>query len=210
VRTAILTLAVLLAALPLVGCTGSAPGRAVRTLPPGTYTDTFDAARDALRSRGFELARIDARLGVIETRPEASSGLATPWDRQSADMGARWRGLAHFERRRATVSFVPSGDRATGANQGNTAEPLADLEPDDLWALDLREWQGPVVMRVEIARERLVRPGKRVDATSVGLTTVGIGRQADGRDLTGDIEIEPAGYDVDLARLIADEIIARR
>ncbi len=184
--------------LSLVGCSGAAPGRAVRELQPGSYAHAFDAARDVLRDRGFDLARVDARAGVIETAPRGASGAATPWVRQSVNAEMGLRGLLQFERRVGRVSFRRAPE---GADR-------RDAPPPD-WRGDLRTWDGPIAMQVEVELERLHRSGRRVDPTSVRLTSTTLGRTVRGEELSGDVQIEQVGYDVEFSRVLADEIAKR-
>ena len=69
----------LISVLVLSGCATSRPAEFATA--PGGYAAAFDAAREVLREFRFELERVDARSGIITTRPKATAGLATLWDR---------------------------------------------------------------------------------------------------------------------------------
>ena len=66
-------LLILAASIFLSACTAR-PTATELVIAPETYVQTFDAARDVLRDRRFELERIDARSGVISTRPRTFAG----------------------------------------------------------------------------------------------------------------------------------------
>ncbi len=93
-RTLFLTLLGALAAL-LPGC-GTTPRPATALpIPSGRYAEAFDAAREALRDLRFDLERVDARLGVITSRPHATDGLATPWDLDQTSSRQEVQDLMH-------------------------------------------------------------------------------------------------------------------
>ena len=101
-RTLFLTLLGALAAL-LPGC-GTTPRPATALpIPSGRYAEAFDAAREALRDLRFDLERVDARLGVITSRPHATDGLATPWDLDQTSSRQEVQDLMHQQRRRVRL-----------------------------------------------------------------------------------------------------------
>ncbi len=177
-------------AVALSACASPGVGRDIRTLQSDDYIAAFNAARDALRGRGFELARVDAREGVIQTYPASSSGLLTPWRRHITDTDSAVRGVLHHEQRIARVTFSPAGA---------TPEP-GDDPPD------LREWDGGIAVRVEVIVQSFERPGTRPDPTSVRLASTTTGRTAGEPDLTAQPIVTPAGRDPELARAIAGDI----
>ena len=109
-----------------------------------TYAEAFAHGKDVLRDLGFELDRIDARAGVITTRPRVGSGLATPWVESESPLND----LAHRNRRRATLVFSPS---------------------DAPESEDLRLYAGGVDVECRIEVERVYTPGRRPSPTSVRL-----------------------------------------
>jgi hypothetical protein len=133
----------------LAGCAATPPAIDHLTVAPGGYPSAFEAAKDTLRDFEFELDRVDAREGVITTAPRAWSGAATPWLPYTSAPRDAIEGLGQFEQRTARVEFT-SDDPAPASG-------------------DLRDYPGEVRARVSVAVERLYRPGRRVDATSIRL-----------------------------------------
>lgn len=119
---------------------------------PADYPRVFDAAKEALVAARFELDRVDARAGVITTRPKPTSGLATPWDGEQSSLGQEVEDLLNRQYRRVRISFEP------GAGNG---------EPDPL--ADRRTAAAPMTATIEVTIDRLCRPGWRVDPVSVRL-----------------------------------------
>ena len=148
-----LVLATMLA--QMVGCSSVARST-VFVIDASAYDETFEAAKDTVRAFGFELDRVDARGGVLTSRPRRSSGLATPWVPHASDLGVAWNDLLHGDARRVTVTFRPQA--GTG--------PLR-LRRDPRY--DVREHGGAVQVRVDVVLEREQRPGLRADPTSVRL-----------------------------------------
>lgn len=142
--------ALVLSAALLASC--AAPQRSTTfETGAGEYTRAFEAAKDELRAAGFELERVDARAGVITTRPSASAGIFTPWVRDEQSFGAEWDGAANAERRIVTVRFAPASVQ-DGAG-------------------DLRDAAAPLQGEVEVEVRRLYRPGRTPESASVRLTT---------------------------------------
>lgn len=165
-RRTIPILSLALAAAALLGGCGSTPRPATALpIPAGRYEEAFNAARESLRDLRFDLERVDARLGVITSRPHATDGLATPWDRDQSTMRQEVEDLAHEQRRRVRISFVSPIDAAKPpppAGQAATL-PLQDAPAPR----DLVDQRGGLTMRVEVAVLRTQRPGWRVNANSV-------------------------------------------
>lgn len=179
--------ALALAAALLPSC--AAPQRSTTfDTPAGEYTRAFEAAKDELRAAGFELERVDARAGVITTRPSASAGLFTPWVRDEQTFGAELDGAANAERRVVTVRFLPA---AVSDGAG-----------------DLRDAEAALQGEVEVEVLRLYRPGRTPESASVRLTTQfrdpawqAAGLQPDVTSVYGD--------DPDLAAALAGRIARR-
>ncbi len=111
----------LLAAVTLLGCQSAAPVRSREAMvPAGRYAEAFDAARGVLLEHEFELARVDARAGVITTLPRQWAGFMTPWIPHAEEPGSSVDGLLNHERRRVRVVFSPT---AAPAPPGGGARP---------------------------------------------------------------------------------------
>jgi hypothetical protein len=148
----------LMALLPACAARRSADAEPADILiPAGQYAAAFDAARQSLADLGFELERIDARLGIITTRPKPSAGLATPWDQTQSVPAQEFEELVNRHFRRATITFRTTGEPEHLAGASQTAP---GPEP-----LDLRLVNTPIAGRVEVALERLHRPGWRLEPT---------------------------------------------
>lgn len=207
----------------LVGCQ-VAPRSDRFQAPAGGYEQAFDAVKDVLREHRFELERVDARRGVITTRPRASSGWATPWIRHASDAELATRGLLQRERRTVRVTFDAVAAAAPAVRpQAPTptptpalADPLLDqADPADRVSprpptgdADLRAHAGPIEARVEVFIERVYSPNRRLESTSVRLTS----EASDPRDAAAGRSAErlaPAGRDEALAGRLAREAAAR-
>ena len=171
-RRAVILSLVTLAASVVGGCgpsrtalAGLGAGGGPRSVGVGfdaaAYPRVFEAAKDELRARGFELDRVDARAGVITTSGMLSAGALTPWV-GGAGPSASIDDTFHRNERvvrvvfaRATPEGTLSVDRATWPGSGGAA--------------DLRLWPGAVTVRVEVDVFRSYEPGRRVDANSIRL-----------------------------------------
>lgn len=128
-----------------LGCRVSGP--TTTTVESDRYAEAFDVVKDTLREQGFELERVDARAGIITTRPQNSSGFFTPWvtsERRGRDEVAS---SLHRQRRIVEVRFLGGeGDRRTAA--------------------------APVTVDVSARVERVYQPGVRATPASVRLRHV--------------------------------------
>jgi hypothetical protein len=137
-------------------------------IAPGAYAATFQAVKDELRAAGFELDRIDARAGVITTRPHVSAGLGTPWIGDETTIGQEFEGLLNRQRRTVRVVFTPSqGEPETR----DAAAPFDARRP----GVELRA-------QVEVRVERVHRLGLRPSSASVRLSSVMDRGDRDGAD----------------------------
>jgi len=159
--------------------TGSLVGCASRTQPvsgaggrflaePGTYDAAFDIARDELIALGFTIDRVDAYSGVISTKPKASAGLATPWDREQSALKGEIADLAHPQQRTIRISFRPASE----VDQMPSDEPITQITgegaPRSVAEASLAD---PLVGLVEVSIERVYRPYRRVSPVHpVGVT----------------------------------------
>ncbi len=146
----LLPLLVTLAAI-LTGCAAEKPARF--TITQDQYDAAFSAAREELRGRHFDLARVDARAGIITTQPASSAGLATPWIDHTDTFEDSVDGVTQRERRRVEVRFLTAA-----------APALPETEVPEL---DVRAQPGPYEVDVRVIVERIYQPGRRPDATSV-------------------------------------------
>lgn len=140
-------LALIVLCFALIGCAAPGTGSEFRVEGAG-YAAAFDAARQTLIDARFDLERVDARAGVITTRPKSTAGLATPWDAEQSSISQEVEDLANQQQRTIRVWFEP--------------EIRADPAPEDL-----RHIEGPMVVRVEVVIERVHKPGWRIETTAV-------------------------------------------
>lgn len=142
----------------LCGCQSASPGSTSLRIAPGAYAATFAAVKDELRAFGFELDRIDARAGVITTRPHFSAGLATPWIGDESTLTQEFEGFFNRQRRTIRVVFTPT-DAESDSSPINT--------PIDTRALDVE-----LRAQVEVRVERVHRLGLRPSTASIRLSSV--------------------------------------
>lgn len=173
---------ILLVGGALGGCAAPTPPRSFE-VPAGRYDAAFEATKDILREHEFELARVDAREGVVSTLPRQWAGFATPWIPFDAEDGAAIDGFLNHERRRARVVFEP---------------PMGAAPNPDV--LDRRVYDGPLTGLVEVTVERIQRPNRRVGVPSVRLSSFA-------RDPEADALGEPSWFTVDSH---SDEALAAR
>jgi len=132
----------------------------------GAFADAFGAAKDALRSFGLTLDRIDSRAGVLTTLPTTSAGLATPWSRLDGTFRTAFRRTFRSERLVVRVRFTPTG----GVRN--------DVE-------DAHRFDAGAILSVEALISPAARPGLRVDPLSPRLASVTRGSEAPARETGG-------------------------
>lgn len=181
-------LVVLACAALLAGCASPRLGPTELEIAPGAYATTFDAARDAMVDYGFDLDRVDARAGVITTRAKTTGGLATPWDEEQSTARQELEDLINDQRRRVRITFSPAAETAVPA------------------AADLRELEGPVLARIEVAIDRVHKPGWRVEPTSVQQSRRWVDPQMQTRGMWPAYDV-PFTLDPHLAHRIASRIV---
>jgi hypothetical protein len=139
------------------------PAEGGATTPAGAgvrgYAGLFAAAKGVLRDNDFRLDRVDARLGVLTSRSKGSGGVLTPWDGEQTTMTQEMEDLLNRQARAVRVTFEPAGAPPTGGSVGT--------QPEDL---DLRTWDGPLTVRVEVALLRRQRPHWRVQTAAIRLS----------------------------------------
>jgi len=165
------------------GC-ASAPGSAAFEVADERYASVFDATRLELTRMGFELERIDAQAGVIETRPKQTAGLATPWDTEQTTLGQEWEDFTNDQRRVVRVTFDHAADAAAG-------EPVGGRE-----------------VRVEVTLYRLRVPGRRIETEAVRLSSRSIDEQELESGRAG-LYLTPIGRDTRLEARLASRIEKR-
>jgi hypothetical protein len=144
--------AVFFIVLALGGCAGAPTSTPpALAISPGSYAAAFDAAKEAALDTGYELDRVDARQGVITSRPKGSAGLATPWTSEHTSARQELDDLGNNQLRTLRITFRPAA---------------AEAPPEDL-----REWEGPTLATVEVVLARVHRPGQRIEPTSIRLNS---------------------------------------
>ena len=91
------------------------------------YGVTFDAARDVLRERSFNLARVDSTSGVVTTQPSVSAGLFTPWSRDQQTFDDELDDTLNRQQRTVRVAFEPLEPEAEGVVRDMVAKPVPTL-----------------------------------------------------------------------------------
>ena len=131
---------------------------------PGQYAAAFDIARDELAGMGFAINRVDAYSGIISTRPKASGGLATPWDREQASFQSEIADLMHPQQRLVRISFIPE----TSLRHIPTDEPVTQITGEGSpISIEETSRTEPLVGVVEVMIERVYRPYTRVSRVNV-------------------------------------------
>lgn len=146
------------------GCASKAKPDPTVSVPAGQYTVAFEAAKDALREFQFDLERVDAAGGIVTTHRRGSAGFATPWVPHSSSVSDMGEGFVERERRHAAVVFLP-----VGAAEPVSAEAGSDAQID--YALQPIDTEAELTAKVHVWVERVYRPGRRVSAASVRLSS---------------------------------------
>ena len=143
--------------LGLGGCRGVGAPSSV-TLRPGQYARAFEQTKDLLNARQFTLERVDARAGVITTRPKPTAGLATPWDTEQSSLRQELEDVMNQQERRVRVVFESPGEGESRAQPGDAP-------------IDRRESEGELVARFEVTLLRVSVPGTRVEPSAIRMST---------------------------------------
>lgn len=155
----LLGLALLGMAILLGGCAKESVPPASFRITSAEYDAYFDAAREALRDHHFDLERVDARSGVITTRPVAAAGWATPWIDHASTSKQATNDLIHRNRRIASVRFSPV---QTETGVARPIDPVSE---------DLRAFDGTIEVSVSVVLEEVYRSGRRVSPASIRLSS---------------------------------------
>lgn len=143
------------------GCAASDPAPPTFLVSAGHYAKAFDTARDTLRTMQFELDRVDARAGVITTRPKHSAGIATPWDLEQSTLAQEWEDFTNEQYRSVRILFEPTTGRAARSQQSDGSAAASDL----------RTFSGDLTGTIIIVIERKNRPNWRIDTTTIRLSS---------------------------------------
>lgn len=201
---ALVLAAILLATLP--GCTASRraempPASAGFSVPAGAYRQAFQAARQALLDRQYELDRVDAAAGIIRTRPRQTPGLLAPW---TLDAGARVvQDTLNAQSRCVEVRFESAEAQATlpSGRPMPLAQPI--LPPGPARASQVVH----VSVRVFVLRRE--RPTRRLETAAIGASTNPTDPALFRRGL-GTVSVVPVDVDASasaaLARAIEDRL----
>ncbi len=168
----------------LGGCASDGPS--TFQVASGQYEHAFDVARDELARARFELDRVDARAGIITTKPKTTAGLATPWDGESVTLEQKTEDMLNAQQRRVRITFEP----ASGASARGD---------------DLRLSEQPMVAHVEVAIDRVRLPGWELDATALRYSGHTQNKQYVDRGLWPRYEV-PFSQDDDSARKLAGRV----
>ncbi len=121
----------------IVGCAAKSEDPII-AIAPGDYARAFTTTRDVLREARYEITRVDAGAGLIETAPRQSPGLFRPWDADQTTLNQEFLDTINTQSRRVRVLF----ERA---------------EPE----------QEPRAARVEVFVLREHRPGWQIETESI-------------------------------------------
>ncbi len=100
-------LAMLLMLVALAGCSSTPAAQDHMAIDAREYDRVYEAARLALRQRGFVLDRQDHRFGRITTLPLRSPTVGEVWHRGNTTAYQSWESTLNQERRIVTVSMTP-------------------------------------------------------------------------------------------------------
>jgi hypothetical protein len=181
----------LMALVLLGGCAAEPSAPAEILVMPGGYAEAFEAAKGAVLEGGFELDRVDARGGVISSRPKGTGGLATPWDTEQTTLEQELEDLANQQMRVVRITFWPEGEDVQMSPEG-----------------DLRDEDRALRARVEVSVQRVHRPGWRIETTSVQQSRRWRDPDMGRRGLSGRYVV-PFALDMHLAHRLAREIDRR-
>lgn len=163
VRSRLLPLAATALALLAAGCASRDPGPVTFSVASGRYADAIDAATRVLGDRGYAVERIDARNGVVTSRPKPTTGLLTPFDDDQSGTGDEWQDFVNVQRRTVRIVFEAPGP----VEEPGPSAPAAPVEPPPSIAAS----EGPWVGRVEVVVERRHRPNRRIEPESIRRST---------------------------------------
>lgn len=177
----------------------------------GAYASSFEHAKQVLRDQNFDLDRVDARTGVITTKPKSTAGLATPWDAEQTSLGAEADDFLSNRARVVRVWFEPAAERPA-SNDAELAPAVAPIpvEPGapsapGVMPTDMRTYDGVVQARVDVVLLSSQRPGLRLDSTSIRMQSRMFDPALGRRGLYPSYDV-PVGRDEALERRIAGRL----
>ena len=171
-------------------------------IPAGSYTDAFSATREVLLGLGLTLDRIDARAGVLTTKPNESGGLATPWDRVQSDLRGEIADAAHPQRRVVRVRFVPRSEVDVLPGDAPGLQIAGGPLPESLVARSERE---DLVGLVRVTIEREYEPYWRPSAVDSGRSSHARDPSLRSRGMSRSFAV-PVVRDAKLEQRIASEV----
>ncbi|MEM7754061.1 MAG: hypothetical protein AAF297_00320 [Planctomycetota bacterium] len=200
-RTVLAPFIASLLATSLAGCRAPETPRTF-TFAAADYPRVFEITQETIRDYRFDLARIDARSGIITTDLKPTAGLATPGDLEQQTLGQEWQDLVNDQLREVRVWFrktdTDAGSAAPdGTSPGPALRPQSDLtqaRPDET-----------VEATIEVTIHRRRYPGKQVETERVSTSRNWQSRQLSQRQLRNATPI-PLRRDDDFAKRLSERI----
>lgn len=194
VASKVIPLVFVLVGLLCGGCAKDPAPSASFRIPAAEYDQYFHAAKDVLRDQHFDLERVDARAGVLTTRPVSSAGWATPWIQHASTMEQSTNDLIQRNRRIATIRFARV---SSATNAPSAVDPVAS---------DLRDFDGTIEVSVNVIIEQVYRAGRRLSPGSIRLTTFTLDPSEDGVG-PAQLRTRVVGTDAPLSARLAEAIV---
>ncbi len=191
-------LAPLLLALLLPACAARNTDTSFE-LAPASYTEAFDATREALLDCRFTLERVDAHAGVITTAPKPTAGLLSPWDAEQSSFRDELEDFTSDQRRVVRVEFHAGPPPAVGpATPGQSVTlPPSPADADT-----------PVTATVRVVIERRYIPGRTIEPESIRRSTTFVDLDLISRGMQP-VYYVPIADDPQLAARLVEMIRAR-
>jgi len=151
-----------------IGCTSRNQIADLR-LDSADYDQVFDTTKDALRSAGYLLDRVDRRFGIITSQPRDAGSVLEPWRDITATPAQALDASFNYEHRILRINFIPaSGTTRTPPTQADTPAPIAQIEPQpQTTTTDITSYEGTLRIDVQAIIERAHHPGRRIETTSL-------------------------------------------
>lgn len=151
-----------------IGCTSRNQISDLR-LDSDEYNQVFDSTKDALRSAGYVLDRVDRRFGIITSQPRSAGSILEPWRDITATPAQALDASFNYEHRILRISFIPaSGTTPTPRSHPDTPAPIAQIEPQpQTTTTDITSYKGTLRIDVQAIIERAHHPGRRIETTSL-------------------------------------------
>lgn len=208
IRAVVPAIALASLALCLTGCS-SAHHDTIVPVSSGGYSASFEHAKQVLRDANFDLDRVDARSGVVTTKPKHSAGLATPWDLEQSTLADETNDLLSDRSRQVRIWFEPASSMGSRPSDAPLAPAFATIpvEPGAPGApgtmpMDLRTYDGAIRARIDVVVLSTQRPSTRLDSTTIRLRSFSWDPAMARRGLYPTYEV-PVGRDERLEHRIA-------